>query len=195
MQAYQEKHQKQPSILNLIVITRVILVVIAYAILSLSTNDMLWFWPVFAETPSDITVYCYGDPVKIQSGTQEFNELATIFNESFSGYKNWDSLSMSLISWQDYQTNPAFATLVMTYPEPVRVHSYYKYFSSVNKLVMPLDGRHASSNPIFGVGVQRSTSADGVVTLTEVPGSGAFHIASKAPVMDYLTANGFCALP
>jgi hypothetical protein len=195
MEAYQEKYSKKPSILNLIVITVFILVMIAYAILSLSTNDMLWFWPVFTETPSEITVYCYGEPVNIQSGTRQFNELATTFNESFSEYKNWDSLTMSQLSWVDYQENKNFATLVLTYHEPVRVHSLYKYFSGVNKLVMPLDGRHASSNPVFGVSIQRTTNLDGTVSFSEVPGSGAFHITSKQPVMNYISAEGICALP
>jgi hypothetical protein len=141
-----------------------------------------------------MTVYCYGTPVEIQRGTAQFNQLATIFNESFSGYKNWDSLTMSLGSWEDYKTENAFATLVISYDQPVRVHSFYKYFSGINKLVMPLDGRHASTNPIFGVSIQRTTSPDGVITLTEVPGSGSFHIESKEPVIQYLNAENLCAV-
>ena len=60
--------------------------------------------------------------------------------------------------------------------------------------VMPLDGRHASTNPIFGVSIQRTTSPDGVITLTEVPGSGSFHIESKEPVIQYLNAENLCAI-
>lgn len=197
MEAYQEKHQRRrtPSVVSLIVVTVVIIVLIAYGILALSTNDVLWFYPVYAEIPSGITVHCYGEDVQVQSGTTQFNEIATRFNATFSEYKNWDSLTMSDLSWQDYQTNPAFATLVLSYQDAVRVHSIYRYFSNVNMLVMPLDGRHASSNPVFAVSIHRTTSPDGVVSFSEVPGSGSFHVTSKQPVMEYLDEQGICDLP
>jgi len=197
MEAYQEKHQRRrnPSVLSMIIVTLLILVFTAYAILALSTNDMLWLWPVYTEVPDEITLYCYGEEVTLQSGTPQFNEVTNRFNEQFSSYKNWDSLTMSQNSWAEYQSNPAFATLVLSYRDAVRVHSFYKYFSNVNKLVMPLDGRHASTNPVFGVNIQRTTSPDGVVSFSEVPGSGSFHIESKEPVMSYIDQQGICDLP
>jgi hypothetical protein len=49
-------------------------------------------------------------------------------------------------------------------------------------MFIPLDGRHASSNSIFG--------RRGDFTL-----SGSFHVNSIAPILEAVQANGICQKP
>lgn len=180
MYAYQNR-QKQPSIMGMFATVGIILVIVFYAMVSMNTGDPLWFYPVFSEMPASVTVLCYGEEVDVHPNSAEFGTLTEIFNQHFSGYKNWDSLSMSQTSWADYQTNDQFATLVMSYGEPVRVHSIYKYFSNVDTLVVPLDGRHSSSRAVFGMANQE-------------PGAGALHMETIDPIVDYVSGTGICPI-
>jgi len=180
-QTYQPSFQsKQPSLIALFATVIVFLLVAFFSMVTLSTGDALWFWPVFAETPASITVQCYGSPVTIAADSPHFAELTALFNDGFSGYKNWDSLSMSDETYAAYQADPNMMVLFMEYPAPVRVHSFYKYFANVDTLIVPLDGRHASSNPVFG-------------TTEGIAAAGALHIADTDPLSSYLTSNGLCS--
>jgi hypothetical protein len=180
MYAYQNR-QKQPSILGMFGTVGVILVILIYAMISMNTGDPLWFYPVFSVTPSNVTVLCYGEEVAVNPDSAEFGKLTEIFNQTLSGYKNWDSLTMSETSWNEYQTNDQFATLVMSYGEPVRVHSIYKFFSSVDTLVVPLDGRHAASHAVFGMA-------------NDEPGAGSLHMETIDPLVDYVSGEGICPI-
>ena len=110
MYAYEEK--KQPSILKLILTVAIFIAVAMYGIISLSTGDPLWFYTTFDAQPATITVYCYGQETVLTPGSQDFDQLTAIFNENFSGYKNWDSLSMSEDTWSYYQTSDAMMLIV-----------------------------------------------------------------------------------
>lgn len=179
MYTYQQK--KKPSLLNLFGTAAVFIVIAVFAMVSLNTGDFLWFWPFFDETPAQITVYCYGKDVALQPGSAAFIELTTIFNENLSGYKNWDSTTMSEESWEDYQTFDQFATLVVSYSEPVRIHSTYKYFSNVDTLIVPLDGRHSASNSVFSI-------------VRGNPGVGSFHIETIDPLIEFMNLQGVCSI-
>ena len=178
---YEQSQKQLPSIWGLVRTTFIILVVIVYLMMTLNTGDALWFWTTFEETPSAIKMYCYGEEKDLTPGSKEFTDLTAIFNENFSGYKNWDSLSMSENTWADYQVNDQFATLVMEYPQPVRVHSIYKYFSHVDRLVIPLDGRHSQSLAVFGMN-------------GDIPGSGAMHIRTLTPLINFVNTAGVCQI-
>jgi hypothetical protein len=180
MYAYQ-KQNKQPSIIGLFANVAVILVILVYAMMSINTGDPLWFWPVFDHTPASVTLLCYGEEVTVDPSSAEFDKLTEIFNQSLSGYKNWDSLTMSELSWADYQSNDQFATLVMSYQDPVRVHSIYKYFSSVDTLVVPLDGRHAQTRAVFGMA-------------NDQPGAGSLHMETIEPLVHYVSTAGLCSI-
>lgn len=179
MYTYQQK--KKPSLLNLFGSVAVFLVFALFAMVSIGTGDILWFWPFFDETPAQITVYCYGKDVALQPGSAAFNELTTIFNESLSGFKNWDNTTMSVESWEDYQTFDQFATLVVSYSEPVRVHSIYKYFTNVEALVVPLDGRHSASNAVFSL-------------MRGEPGFGSLHLETIDQLIEFMNMQGVCSI-
>ena len=52
---YPHEHRQQPSILNMLMVSVLSLVILAFAGMALSTNDLLWFWPVFNEQPESIS--------------------------------------------------------------------------------------------------------------------------------------------
>lgn len=177
---YQPQRKKQPSLLNLFGTMIVFVAVVGFTMMSLTTGDPLWFWPVFDAQPEQITIYCYGEGIVLQPGTEVFTELTALLNDNLSGSKNWDSLSMSLDTWNDYQTRQDMMTLVTHYPEKVRIHSTYKFFSGVDTLIVPLDGRHAQSNAIFGL-------------TDEVPSSGSLHVESNANLSEYILNKKVCS--
>ncbi len=96
-----------------------------------------------------------------------------------SGRKRWDSLTMSEATYQEYQTNPQMIVLEFFYPEPVRVHSTYKFYSNVDNLVIPIEGRHSQTNAVFG-------QANGI------PTAGALHIDSTEQFKTYMTNMDLC---
>jgi hypothetical protein len=65
------------------------------------------------------------------------------------------------------------------YREPIRVHSSYKFFSSVDNLVIPLEGRHSQTNAVFG-------QNDGV------PTGGSLHINSTDQFKEFLNNMDLC---
>jgi hypothetical protein len=171
--------RKDPSIRNLVIVVVIVLVLIIYAIISFTTGDWLWFSTSFRETPYAVVLHCRGETLNIDQGSFHFSRLTRIMNESMSGRKRWDSLSMSEETYHDYQSNPQMVVVEFFYREPVRVHSTYTFYSNVDNLVVPLEGRHAQTNAIFG-------QNDGV------PTGGSLHIESKDEFKVYLQNMELC---
>lgn len=174
--------RNDPSIKSLLLIVVIVLVVAFYAMVSFGTGDWLWFNPRFSETPNAILIHCYGQDVNVQPGSTQFELLTRVVNESLSGTKRWDELTMSNATYEDYRTDANMKVLELRYPGPVRVHSNYKYFSNVDKLVIPLEGRHAQTNAVFG------QSGDN-------PSAGSLHIESTTQIDSYISNLGLCPGP
>lgn len=144
------KERPAPSILQVVVIAAVTFLVIVFAIITMNTGDILWFWPIFSGEPHRIVVHCYGEDLVIQPGDAAYAPINSAVKDSLSGSKRWDSLSMSDVTYDDYQSSSVMMILELGYNPPSRIHSFYKFFKSFDTLVIPLDGRHASTNTIFG---------------------------------------------
>jgi len=171
--------RSDPSVIKLVITVVLVLVVIIYVILSLGTGDWMWWNPKFSETPNAMAVQCYGNTINIDPGSFHFSALTKFVNEDLSGRKRWDQLSLSEITYNDYQTDASMMVLELFYPEPIRIHSNYKFFSNVDQLLIPLDGRHAQTNAIFGLN-------------QGVPTAGSMHIESIASISSYLQNQGIC---
>ena len=156
-----------------------VLVPLIYFIIAMNTGDLLWASPVFNYQPQTITIHCFGEDVYLESGSADFEAMTDLVNQSMTGRKRWDSISLSDATYQDYQSDPQMMVVELTYPEPIRVHSRYKFFSNVDRIIIPLVGRHAQTNAIFG---RRS----------EYPAAGSFHVIDLAPVKDFLMENDLC---
>jgi len=153
-----------------------------YLIIAINTGDLLWVSPVFGYQPDRIIVHCFGEDVHLEASTPDFVAMTELVNQSLSGRKRWDSLSISDDTYQDYQSHPQMMVVELFYSNPIRVHSRYKFFSNVDRIIIPLVGRHTQTNPVFG-------------RRLEFPAPGSFHVNTLAPVKDYLTENGLCLEP
>ena len=170
----------QPSLTGLFGTVLIFILVAAYGFMALNTEDALWFWSKFEETPSEIVVFCYGEPKVITQGTPQLTELTSLLNETISGPKNWDSLSMSDETYANYQVGSDAMVLEARYPSPVRIHTTYKYFSHVGAIIVPLEGRHSQTYAVFGR------------TGTEFA-AGSLHVQDINPMKDFLNSEGICS--
>ena len=155
---------------------------IVFAIISMNTGDILWFWPVFNENPQQVIVHCYGEDVTVESWASAYGPVNLAVNESLSGTKRWDSLSMSDATYSDYQINATMMVLELVYDPPARIHSFYKFFKNLDRLIIPLDGRHASSNSVFG-------------RLREQTLAGSLHVETTELIVTALEDQGLCRKP
>jgi hypothetical protein len=162
-----------------VIIAVVIFAAIAFFIIALNTGDLLWFYPKFEELPVSIVVHCYGEDVLVNPGESAYTTVNSAINETLSGSKRWDSLSLSEATFNEYQTSPNMLVLFLSYDPPVRVHSMYKFFKSLDTIIIPLDGRHAAYNTFFG-------RARGF------PVAGSLHTNTIAPILTALDTLGLC---
>jgi hypothetical protein len=158
------------------------LVPLIYLIIAMNTGDLLWVSPVFNYQPQTLTVHCFGEDVYLENNTADFEAVVDLVNSSLTGRKRWDSLTMSDVTYQEYQSHPQMMVVELTYPEPIRVHSRYKFFSNVDRIIIPLVGRHAQTNAVFG-------------RRDQYPAAGSFHVDDLTGIKAYLAENDICIEP
>jgi hypothetical protein len=171
-----------PSFLKAALLGIGIFAAILFMITAMNTGDLLWFWPVFNQVPVGITIHCYGTDVEVKPGQPAFEGVTNAVNASLSGSKRWDNTSMSDVTYQEYQTSPAVMVIELHYDPPTTVHSQYAYFKKVNWLIIPLDGRSASTNAVFA-------------RTGEHTNSGSYHVKSTTPILTALQEQGICSIP
>jgi hypothetical protein len=157
------------------VIVITVVVTIVYTMISLATGDWLWFSQKFSETPRAVAVHCHGETINFDPGSYHFKALNDIMNKVMSGRKNWDSLTLSVETYQDYLTDPQMVVVEFFYAAPLRVHSGYKFYSNVDDLIIPRSRRRAP----FLARIRHSTA-------------GALHVESTTPFKEYLKNQKIC---
>lgn len=177
MYVYEER--KQPSLRNLFLMVLIILLTIVYGMISLNTEDPFWFWPFFREQPAQIFVNCYGEEIEVGSTSGAFAGMATAVNEMLSGSKRWDPVTMSEETYTDYKSHPQMLSVELHYQPAVRVHSFYKYYKNLDTLVVPVDGRHAQWNTVFG-------------RLGDESLAGALMVEDKEALVESVVSSGLC---
>ena len=177
-----EAKPNSPSLIKAALLGLGIFVLLYFFIIAMNTRDLLWFWPKFEEVPVGVIVHCYGADVEIKPGEPAFEAVNAAVNSSLSGTKRWDQLSMSDETYQEYQTDPTSMVLELIYDPPVSIHSQYAFFKNVNRVVIPLDGRHALTNSVFARTGGYSNA-------------GSYHVKSIAPIVTAIQEQGICAKP
>jgi hypothetical protein len=176
-----QRERPKTSLLQVVIIAAVIFSAIVFFVIVINTGDLLWFVPSFNGLPAQIVVHCYGQDVTVNPGDAAFERLNEAVNQSLSGSKRWDSLSLSEATYQEYQDSPTMLVVELSYDPVVRIHSFYKFFKNVDTIIIPLDGRHASSNSIFG-------------RVRELSVAGSFHVESLQLVTTALGEQGICQI-
>ncbi len=151
--------RSQPSILKLLTVGLALVLLVFYLIMSITTQDTLWFWPVFDAEPSVVVVYCYGSQVEIEAEDQGFQDLVAELRRGLFGLKHWTELSLSQATLEEYRdAGSDEVVLEYQFPAPVRIHSHYRLYSSIEALIVPLEGRHSTANSVFGLSRGRPTA-------------------------------------
>lgn len=176
-----DRARTTPSLLQLAIIAIVGVALLAFLVISMNTGDLLWFLPTFSGVPANMVVHCYEQDVEIGAGDPSYQAVNEAVNSSLSGSKRWDSLSMSDITYDEYQTSPNVMVIELRYDPPARIHSSYKFYKNVDTIVIPLDGRHASTNAVFG-------------RLRGNMIAGSLHVDSMESIMNALAAEGICQI-
>jgi hypothetical protein len=157
----------------------VVVILIFFVVMSVGTQDLLWFWPAFDAQPDAIIVRCYGDTLEVDPDSTAFQELVEALSQGLWGLKHWTDLSLSSSTLQRYRYWEDTFVLEFVYNSPIRIHSHYRYFSNVDTLIVPLVGRHAGTYPIFGL-KQGSPSA------------GSLHLMTSDPLLEIVRERGIC---
>jgi len=175
-------NSRSPSLRGLIMTVVVLIVALVYLFISLNTQDPLWFVSTFTERPVQIVINCYGSQVIIRPEDARYEGLVAKVNETLSGTKNWDSLTLSDDTYTEYQDSAEVMIMEMFYVPRVRIHSFYIYFSDLDSIVVPLDGRHAKTNAIFGRTNEKNTG-------------GSLHYDHIPAIRQLIEEQGICIKP
>jgi hypothetical protein len=170
---------KSPSLINLAFTAAILITLMVYGIIALSTQDPLWFIPTFDEFPDEIDLYCYGTLTTLRPEDDHFTELVEVINRTLSTTKNFDQLTMSDETYAYYQTDPTVVVLEIHYSHKVRIHSFYAFFSNLDSVLIPLVGRHANVHAIFGRSNGFSTG-------------GSLHYNAMPQVTEFVQSSGLC---
>jgi len=168
-----------PSLIKLLGLAILFISPVIYLIIALNTGDLLWISPFFTGEPEAIVVHCYAEDIPIEPTSEHFHGINDLVKQTLTGRKRWDSLSLSEVTYQEYQSHPSIMVLELFYGSKIRIHSRNMFFSNVDTLIIPLDGRHAQSNAIFG-------------RTNEYISVGSFHVKTTAPLVEYLNTEGIC---
>ncbi len=173
---------KSVSLINFILTIALAAVFFVYFTIAAYTKDAIWFWPVFDAQPGQIVIHCYGVESVLDGVSPDGQAITSMVNEQLSGDKRWGELTLRKETYDDYLNSPRMLVLELFYPEPVRVHSKSPFFSGINSLLIPLDGRYADQFIIFGLRDRKATG-------------GSFYVETNQPLIDYLARTGLCTKP
>jgi hypothetical protein len=86
---------------------------------------------------------------------------------------------MSLETYQDYQHSSGMMTIEFFYSAALRLNNEIQAYSGVDHLVIPLEGRHARTDAIFGQN-------------QGIPIAGSLHVDSTERLREYLRNENIC---
>lgn len=171
--------RSNPSVLNLVLIVIVIIAVANYVLISLDTENWVGFLNRFADSPNAVIVHCYGKTMKLDRGSDHFSALAEIMHEIMSGQRHSELLSMSPETYQENWQSPGMVAIEFFYPTALSMNNGNKYNSSLDSLVISLEGLNGQGYVVFG----RNQG---------VPASGTLQVDSTQRLKEYLRSQSIC---
>jgi hypothetical protein len=145
-----EPGSRRPSILLLLLVFAVFIAVVVWAGTAISTDDALWFLPVFSENASSYILYWDGGEILVEPGTAGYARMNEAFHEELTGIRaHPNGVGLSDVMLEHLET--AGRLVEAQYAEPARIHSRYRFGASPVYYV-PLSGYHAWNNRVFNFG-------------------------------------------
>jgi len=170
---------KTASLLNFLLMVALVIMGFLYLVVAGYSHDIAWFWPRFDHMPNQVIIRCYGRELQLEGTSAEAEAIALLVNAQISGDKRFDPMNLTAPTYDYYRSDPGVVTLILAYAEPIRIHLPSMYFTNITSLLIPLDGRHASSSIIFGL-------------INGIPAGGSIHVKTNQPLIDYLAASALC---
>ncbi len=127
----------------------IVLAAIAYGIIALNSQNLLWFKSqTLNARPDRIIVLHYGEQTLMQPGSPSYDALADAVEESLSQIRSTDLISIGLSpqTLADYQ-NKALV-LQLFYNQPVNFQTLART-GRPTQLLIPIEGRHAGNGYFF----------------------------------------------
>ncbi len=138
---------KQANISQLLLVTFVFIGLVIWIGGAYSNGDLLWFYPVFNESPSYIIIYRYGKTVEVTTEQPGFDALVKAANAEIPRHVGYqEGLRPANETLEFYQTKGYAIELV--YPQPVLIHTRY-YFPAARRLFIAIDGSYNYTDLLF----------------------------------------------
>jgi hypothetical protein len=136
--------------LRMLLTVGVILVVVYYGTLLISSGDPLWFTTGFSEQPVRAIIYHDGQRTELASGQPGFADLAQAVQQSLNtGVAYASGIGFSPGSLDDAYN--MFVTLEVFFDHPVKLHATFNT-GRATQMMFPLTGRH-SDQPLVVLGI------------------------------------------
>jgi hypothetical protein len=171
------------SPLNLLLLGLLGMVILVYVFVGFSTQDWLWFWPIFDEQPTQIIIHCYGQELPLEPNSPDFLPLTHLVNQQLSSEKRMDDDFISSEDYHQFLQDPAAVSMEMRYEnQPIRIHSYRSFFSDVDTLSIVLQGD--AQNELTVYGARQGEPTPGVI-----------RIAGGQKILAYIIQQNLCQKP
>jgi hypothetical protein len=142
-----EPQSKKPSIFMLLLVFAISIAIVVWAGMAVTTDDALWFLPIFSEDASSYTVYWDGEQILLEPGTADYARMNEAFQEELTGIRSHpNGVGLSEVMLAHLQD--AGRLVEAQYAEPARVHSRYRFGASP-VLYVPLSTHHAWNSRVF----------------------------------------------
>jgi hypothetical protein len=141
---------RQPGQVNLrdLLVVPLLIVVIGYVVITLSTRNPAWFMPTdFTARPTHIEIYHEGQQTTLGPGQASYEQLTEALNEQMNlGIQGYFEVGMSPIALQTaLETSTA---VILYYDEPLRINSRWN-LGEPNRIFVPITGSNSRENRVY----------------------------------------------
>lgn len=120
-----------------------------WLVTAMNTGNPLWFFPVQPSfSPSRLMLYHYGELIALRPDDPHFLEIATAIDTTLMAFNNQDLVDIGLGEGTIKNYHEQEFVLEVEYAEDIRFNLPLR-MENVNRILFPVDARHAGTNYIF----------------------------------------------
>jgi len=139
--------QRRPQLLFPFLVTAFVIIFAIWAFFALNTGNLLWFRssPERSYTPDRIVIHYYGTTTEVQPGSDDFRDLNAALNQVLGSFRGRVPVGLSAVTVDDYREKEFVVELFFSSD----IGSVIGLGSTINHLIIPIDGRHSGSRFVF----------------------------------------------
>lgn len=120
-----------------------------WLVTAMNTGNPMWFFPVQPSfSPSRLLVYHYGDLITLHPDDPQFGEVAAAVDSLLTAFNNQDLVDIGLGEGTLKSYHEQEFVLEVEYAEDIQFNLPVR-MEHVNRILFPVDARHAGTNYIF----------------------------------------------